>query len=905
MSQQLSPAASSKFNFSEDILFHQGVRYFLRNNIQEATSFFERANENNPHLAAQCFINLINENKKKSEIDVLRFRCKLSARDSYYLGIYQLASGQKKGMNLIKDAAFAEYTEAEFQYGAYIFGKGNSRYATYWLHRAAAKGHIYASTMLGIYHLEGLDVPKDLTIAQNYFSTAAQFGDETAEYYLGVIKLSENKKEEAQEHFKIALTKFQKLAKQNDKTAMFMLGICFYDGNGVAQNFEKAFEYLSKADEDNGPAQLYLGRCYMYGNGVKANGALAFESFLRAANKNLIVAKNALALCYQHGFGTEKDISKAMFWYTSATHQGNADALCNLAVIYLEGRIIQQDIAKAKVLLNKAALQGDNFCKEFLKCLDQEGLKKARDWYNQKLFGNEKNIDQSAVLPSVSRKISFVEIVKQALEHKSEKYSAMQPLRLQDRSWPSLSETKDVLHLDPAKYEIDSVVKTETKHAESSRAEIKTVAANLHPASSAKLVQSKILSEVPKVAAKKSTRIKPKLISPKQEVWKNTGKNQAPTSGFFNASTKTMDKVKPPSIVTKNLFSNLECESQYTIAEPLETSSSSSIPEKIKEEIKESPKVSNKQVKQKMHGAKPETKVQEKIKKVKPTDSKKETPVKEISSSAQQSIQKVKASQGEGQELFKEALKLYHQNVDPVDAIKLLEKATQLTPPYPGAYALLFVIHEENGNTVEKNKWRECVKSEEKWFADDAVRKKTGTRLHCRGLYFQYFSNAKDRFSKAIHCYESAKILKEDKIFNAENFYRWALCLLQGVNEEDLGIQKLQDAINYGSAPAQKYYGEIIHLVKKVGESSDSENEPSDCDEDSDEENSSSDEECSRDLPDHQKKSVADLEQISVLSPSLQKIPVSSILEKMGKFANQYKVELVSGDAALKFERNG
>jgi hypothetical protein len=903
MSQQLS-SATSKFNFSEDMLFHQGVRYFLRNNIQEALSFFERANKNNPHLAARCFINLIHKNEKKSEINILKFRAKLSPRDSYYLGIYLLASGQKKeGINIIKVAAKAGYPEAEFQFGAYVYGKGGFGYAANWLNRAAAKGHVYASTLLGICHLEGLDVPKDYTIAQNYFSTSAQFGDETAEYYLGVIKLAENKLEEAQEHFKIALTKFQKLAKQNDKTAMFMLGICFYEGRGVTQNFAKAFEYLSNADADNGQAQLYLGRCYLHGNGVQADGNLAFESLFRAANKNLIAAKNALALCYQHGLGTEKDITQAMFWYINAAHQGDTDAMCNLAVIYLEGKITKQDIAKAKSLLNKAASQGDGFCEEFLERLNRDGLKKSRDWYNQKLFGNEKNVEESPVVPVKS---TFVEIVKRALEHKAEKNLTTQPIQAQDKSWPSLSESKEALNLESSTDEIDSIVKMETKHGETSRAEIKTATAILQPVSGTKVLRNKTLPATPKIQISKSTSTKVKSIFPKQEVWKKTGKNQAPTTGFFNASTKTMDTLSPPSIVTKNLFTSLECESQIVIADSVETASSASIPELIKAEMNQAPKVSHKkQVPAKMQGAKPETKVQEKIKKVKQPDSEKLATVQEISSSEQQSLQKVKSAQDVGQDLFKEALRLYHQHEDPADAIKLLEKAAQLTPPYPGAYALLFIIHEEHGNIVEKNKWRDAVKAEEKWFADPAVRKKTGIRLHCRGLYFQYFSNAKDRFSKAINCYESARILKEDKIFNAENFFRWALCLLQGVNEENLGIQKIQDALNYGSAPAQKYYDQIKYLVKKTGGASDSEPESIDDEEDSDQENSSKDEVSSTDLQESQKESVSDLEHTSILSASsVQKIPLSSILEKMGAFSDQYKVEVVEA-SELNFRNNG
>ena len=70
-----------------------------------------------------------------------------------------------------------------------------------------------------------------------------------------------------------------------------------YDnGEGVVQNYEKAFEWYSKAaNQGNAQAQYNLGSLYHNGQGVEKNDKRAFEWYRKAANSGHSQAKLVLA----------------------------------------------------------------------------------------------------------------------------------------------------------------------------------------------------------------------------------------------------------------------------------------------------------------------------------------------------------------------------------------------------------------------------------------------------------------------------------------------------------------------------------------------------------------------------------------------------------------------------------
>jgi len=60
-----------------------------------------------------------------------------------------------------------------------------------------------------------------------------------------------------------------KKAKAGDAKAQCDLGVFYYKGEGVTQDYEEAFKWLTKsAEQGNANAQVILGNCYYFGKGV-------------------------------------------------------------------------------------------------------------------------------------------------------------------------------------------------------------------------------------------------------------------------------------------------------------------------------------------------------------------------------------------------------------------------------------------------------------------------------------------------------------------------------------------------------------------------------------------------------------------------------------------------------------
>ena len=61
-----------------------------------------------------------------------------------------------------------------------------------------------------------------------------------------------------------------KAAEQSEISAQTNLGWCYYNGNGVEQDFTKAVEWYQKAAEQGEiSAQTKMGLCYENGRGVE------------------------------------------------------------------------------------------------------------------------------------------------------------------------------------------------------------------------------------------------------------------------------------------------------------------------------------------------------------------------------------------------------------------------------------------------------------------------------------------------------------------------------------------------------------------------------------------------------------------------------------------------------------
>jgi len=206
---------------------------------------------------------------------------------------------------------------------------------------------------------------------------------------------------------------YRVLAEKGDREAQFKLGVCYYEGDGVAKDRVNAFSwYLKAAEQGLAKAQYNLANCfetgygvatdndqalswyrkaaaqgyapaqYRYGRTLSANpqkirklkgGGIDYseeelaESWQRkAAEQGFYLAQFGLGVECQHGgrryvFGgpgpsVPPDLSMAVSWYRKAAEQGYPRALISLGELFEEGQGVPNDEVEAYAHYNLAAI---------------------------------------------------------------------------------------------------------------------------------------------------------------------------------------------------------------------------------------------------------------------------------------------------------------------------------------------------------------------------------------------------------------------------------------------------------------------------------------------------------------------------------------------------------------------
>ncbi|MBQ9715853.1 MAG: SEL1-like repeat protein [Clostridia bacterium] len=148
-------------------------------------------------------------------------------------------------------------------------------------------------------------------------------------------------------------------AQQGDAQAQFELARCYYNGDKIEQDYQKALDWFKKsAEQGHAEAQFEFGLCYYDGCLVKQDAKKAVEWLEKSAEQGFAKAQSLLGICFEDGTGVAEDAEKALYWYTKAADQGDVDALYNLALFY-NGGIVENDDQKAMYHLQKAIDSGD------------------------------------------------------------------------------------------------------------------------------------------------------------------------------------------------------------------------------------------------------------------------------------------------------------------------------------------------------------------------------------------------------------------------------------------------------------------------------------------------------------------------------------------------------------------
>ena len=183
---------------------------------------------------------------------------------------------------------------------------------------------------------------------------------------------------------------FQRGADHGDVPSMRNLGISYFNGYGVTQDYAKAREWYEKAAEKGEKvAMLGLALLYANGQGGTQDYAKAREWLEKAAEKGDASAMYSLGALYANGQGGTQDYIQAREWYEKAADKGNARAMVNLGVLNANGQGGQQDYAKAREWYEKAADKDNASAMFYLGLLYANGegvtrdYAKAREWYEK------------------------------------------------------------------------------------------------------------------------------------------------------------------------------------------------------------------------------------------------------------------------------------------------------------------------------------------------------------------------------------------------------------------------------------------------------------------------------------------------------------------------------------------
>lgn len=207
--------------------------------------------------------------------------------------------------------------------------------------------------------------------------------------------------------YKNAISYYKQAAEMGSQDAMFSLGGCYFDGNGVEEDWDEAekwyriagelgngeawyqigfmneicsyscnddeieefqklaFEaYQKSAELGNAKGQCSLGNCYKSGAPVK-DEKKAVAWFRKAAEQNNKEGQLELGKCYRDGIGVSIDKSVAFYWFKKSAELDNADAQRCTALCYFDGDGVSADSKEAAKWLKRSAEKGNAYS-----CLD-------------------------------------------------------------------------------------------------------------------------------------------------------------------------------------------------------------------------------------------------------------------------------------------------------------------------------------------------------------------------------------------------------------------------------------------------------------------------------------------------------------------------------------------------------
>lgn len=123
------------------------------------------------------------------------------------------------------------------------------------------------------------------------------------------------------------------VAKSGSMSAMYVVACAYWKGEGIPKNLAQAYQYFYEASNKYKEALYMVGVCKFNGWGTAEDKTDAVIYYRKASNQDCGEAQNALGCCYYNGTGVDKDIKLAMYWFEKAIKQGCEIAKYNKIIV--------------------------------------------------------------------------------------------------------------------------------------------------------------------------------------------------------------------------------------------------------------------------------------------------------------------------------------------------------------------------------------------------------------------------------------------------------------------------------------------------------------------------------------------------------------------------------------------